>query len=120
MWPLLERVGVSRDNSYPYPIRPQLADAEDAAAARMQAARLLVIDWEAHPRDTRNDTHHLPARAALRTLRHRLAAPGVCGSWRNESRPESVALLALATLNALLTAGGVLATRRYHMAYKRL
>ena len=82
MWPLLHRLGVETTNSYPYPVRPRSAGAADAAAARLRARRLLVIDWEASVgADTRNDTHHLPPRHALRTLRARLAAPGAHLAW---------------------------------------
>jgi len=85
MWPLLEMVGVSRANSYPYPVRPTLAGAADAAAARMRVRRLVVVDWEEAPHhptlDGRNDTHHLPSRHALRLLRARLAPPGAEMAW---------------------------------------
>ena len=81
MWPLLHRLGVETTNSYPYPVRPRSAGAADVAAARLRARRLLVVDWEASASDTRNDTHHLPPRHALRTLRARLAAPGAHLAW---------------------------------------
>ena len=82
MWPLLHRLGVETATSSPSPVRPRSAGAADAAAARLRARRLLVIDWEASVgADTRNDTHHLPPRHALRTLRARLAAPGAHLAW---------------------------------------
>ena len=90
MWPLLQRLGVETTNSYPYPVRPRSAGAADAAAARLRARRLLVIDWEAGvASDTRNDTHHLPPRHALRTLRARLAAPGAHLAWAAPRRRSS-------------------------------
>ena len=79
MWALLERLGIGRSGSFPYPIRP-LTDSNSlkrAAAARVRAKRLLVVDWIAPPPSPgleaasvpAADLAHLPARAALRLLR---------------------------------------------------
>ena len=110
MWSLLERVGVSKVNSFPYSIRPYAAAATGSgarhASARVHAARLLVVDWDAPPKSQAAggsteplspsaslladpgkdngaalpphdvDYAHLPPRAALRLLRARLAFPG--------------------------------------------
>ena len=48
MWTLLERLGIDRAQSYPYPVRAygHAAELHKAAAARVRAARLLVVDWQ--------------------------------------------------------------------------
>jgi hypothetical protein len=81
MWKLLERLGVDREGSFPYSIRDFSNNPVDAAAARLRVRRLIVADWKPLPTDGRADTNHLPARAALRVLRSRLAAPGIHVAW---------------------------------------
>ena len=56
MWSLLQRLGVGRHNSFPYSIRPYDGSGKGdgdgmkrAAAARVYAKRLLVVDWDVPP-----------------------------------------------------------------------
>ena len=125
MWTLLERFGVDRTNSWPYPIRAyaHTGNLRLAAAARVHVSRLLVVDWQLPssvclPRDAscradggttpravsassaaagvaaassaaalRPSAYaHLPARAALRRLRERLAHPGAHLGWASPRR----------------------------------
>jgi hypothetical protein len=82
MWPLFERLGIGKHNSWPYPVRPYGSNVSFAAAARFHARRLIVVDWQTHTTDTREDTPHLPARFATRLLRDRLAFPGAHLAWQ--------------------------------------
>ncbi|KAL3913733.1 MAG: hypothetical protein SGPRY_007876, partial [Prymnesium sp.] len=77
MWPFLSHLGIDKSTSFPYSIRDSRLNQQDAAAARVFAHRLLVVDWAPHHSDRRLDTAHLPPRSALRMLRERMAAPGI-------------------------------------------
>ena len=94
MWTLLERLGVGKELSFPYAVRPirDSTSLKRAAAARVRAARLLVVDWLPDDHDNgacytsttpsaAADLAHLPSRAALRLLRERMAFPGAHLAW---------------------------------------
>lgn len=93
MWPLLEQLGLDKQRSFPYSVRDISHNPVDAAAARLRVRRLIVADWERHPLDTRTDIAHLPAREALRTMRERLASPGIHVAWAHASERTTLVYL---------------------------
>ena len=93
MWLLLERLGIDKAMSFPYPVRDITHNPHDAAAARLRVRRLVVADWEPHATDVRADTAHLPARAALRAIRERLAFPGIHIAWASASGRRTLVYL---------------------------
>ena len=99
MWALLERVGVGKHNSFPYDVRRYDGGGlRRAKAVRLHASTLLLVDWQDgdthHASEVlkRNDLAHLPARAALRLLRERLAFPGAHLAWASPAQVRVVYL----------------------------
>uniref|UniRef100_A0A7S4JQZ6 Glycosyltransferase 61 catalytic domain-containing protein n=1 Tax=Guillardia theta TaxID=55529 RepID=A0A7S4JQZ6_GUITH len=66
---LLRLLGIPRERITPYNIVAQHQGEEESSCARVWVEKLHVVDWRKGAEDTRLDTHHLPPRHAMRSLR---------------------------------------------------